>query len=145
MVAAAIVAVLLGAGLSGVAAAAPAKNGPKPKVWTVGSWHGKQGRFQSIQAAVDAASPGDWIVIAPGDYKERGDYTTHPPITAPSAGVLIDKPNLHLLGLSRNGVIIDGTRSGPPCSANPADQDRGPVGPNGPWAATASRSLKPAA
>src|SRR5215831_2004313 len=140
-------AILLGLGLSSAATAASATattaaregnatarvalagHGPKPKVWTVGIWHGKRGRFQSIQAAVDAASPGDWIVIAPGDYKERGDYTTHPPTTAPSAGVLIDKPNLHLLGLSRNGVIVDGTRSGPTCSASPADQDRGPVGP----------------
>jgi hypothetical protein len=132
MVAAATVTVLLGTGLSGVAAAAPAKNGPKPKVWTVGSWHGKPGQFQSIQAAVDAASPGDWVVIAPGDYKERGDYTTHRPTTAPGAGVFIDKPNLHLLGLSRGGVIVDGTKSGPPCSASPSDQDRGPVGPQGP-------------
>ena len=144
-------AILLGLGLSGVATAASATataaaregnataqvalsgHGPKPKVWTVGIWHGKRGRFQSIQEAVDAAAPGDWIVIAPGDYKERGDYTTHPPTTAPSAGVLIDKPDLHLLGLSRNGVIVDGTRSGPACSANPVDQDRGPVGPHGPW------------
>src|SRR5215472_18026971 len=144
-------AILLGLGLSGVATAASATattasregnataqvalagQGPKPKVWTVGIWHGKRGRFQSIQEAVDAAAPGDWIVIAPGDYKERGDYTTHPPTTAPSAGVFIDKPGLHLLGLSRNGVIVDGSRSGPACSGNPADQDRGPLGPHGPW------------
>ena len=108
-------------------------HGPKPKVWTVGTWHGKAGRFTSIQAAVDAASPGDWIVIAPGDYKERGDYTTHKPITAPGAGVLIDKPNLHLLGLDRNGVVVDGTKSGPTCSSAAADQDRGPTGPAGAW------------
>jgi hypothetical protein len=126
---------LLALGLSGVAAAAPAgtAHGPKPRVWTVGTWHGKPGQFLSIQAAVDAASPGDWVVIAPGDYKERGDYTTHRPTTAPGAGVWIDKPGLHLLGLSRGGVIVDGTRSGPACSANPADQDRGPVGPSGAW------------
>lgn len=36
-------------------------------------------QFNSIQAAVDAARPGDWILIAPGDYHERGDYTTHRP------------------------------------------------------------------
>src|SRR5271157_6547945 len=108
-------------------------NGPKPKVWTVGTWNGKAGQFQSIQAAVDAASPGDWIVIAPGDYKERGDYTTHPPKTQPSGGVYIDKPDLHLLGLDRNRVIVDGTKSGPACSSQAADQDRGPVGSNGSW------------
>jgi hypothetical protein len=102
-------------------------------VLTVGTWHGKAGRFTTIQAAVDAAAPGDWIVIASGDYKERGDYTTHPPTVRSGAGVFIDKPNLHLLGLDRNGVIVDGTRSGPACSSNPADQDHGPIGPNGPW------------
>jgi len=133
VVAAVTAAVLLGFGLSGVATAAPARGGPKPRVWTVGTWHGKRGQFRSIQAAVDAAAPGDWIVIAPGDYKERGDYTTHRPVTAPAAGVWIDKPDLHLLGLSRGGVIVDGTKSGPPCSASPSDQDRGPVGPQGPW------------
>src|SRR5260370_7005272 len=133
VVAAVTAAVLLGFGLSGVATAAPARGGPKPRVWTVGTWHGKRGQFRSIQAAVDAAGPGDWIVIAPGDYKERGDYTTHRPVTAPAAGVWIDKPDLHLLGLSRGGVIVDGTKSGPPCSASPSDQDPGPVGPQGPW------------
>jgi hypothetical protein len=125
---------LLTVGLSSTAVATQGQgNGPKPKVWTVGTWNGKAGQFQSIQAAVDAASPGDWIVIAPGDYKERGDYTTHPPKIEPSAGVYIDKPDLHLLGLDRNRVIVDGTKSGPPCSSSASDQDRGPVGPSGPW------------
>jgi hypothetical protein len=106
--------------------------GPKPKVLTVGTWNGKAGQFTTIQAAVDAASPGDWVVIAPGDYKERADYTTHPPNGTSGAGVWIDKP-IHLLGLDRNGVIVDGTKSGPPCSSDPADQDRGPIGPSGAW------------
>src|SRR5258707_8985340 len=132
VVAAVTAAVLLGFGLSGVATAAPARGGPKPRVWTVGTWHGKRGQFRSIQAAVDAAAPGDWIVIAPGDYKERGDYTTHRPVTAPAAGVWIDKPDLHPLGPSRGGGIVDGTKSGPPCSPSPSAQDRGPVGPQAP-------------
>jgi hypothetical protein len=108
-------------------------NGPKPKVLTVGTLNGKAGKFESIQAAVDAASPGDWIVIAPGDYKERGDFTTHPPTNRPTGGVYINKPDLHLLGLDRNKVIVDGTKSGPPCSSDATDQDKGPIGPNGPW------------
>src|SRR5260370_25887131 len=107
VVAAVTAAVWLGCGLGGVATAAPARGGPKPRVWTVGIWHGKRGQFRSIQAAVDAASPGDWIVIAPGDYKERGHYTTHRPVTAPPAGVSVEKPDLHLLGLSRGGAIVD--------------------------------------
>jgi hypothetical protein len=137
--ASALAVALLTLGLTGVAAArpnvsrAPASHGPKPRVWTVGTWHGKQGQFRSIQAAVDAAAPGDWIVIAPGDYKERADYTTHRPVSAPGAGVWIGKPGLHLLGLSRGGVIVDGTKSGPACSAAPSDQDRGPAGPKGLW------------
>ncbi len=123
----------LTAGLLAVAPSAQAHgrpggaHGPKAKVWTVGTWHGKPGRFSTIQAAVDAAAPGDWIVIAPGDYKERGDYTTHRPTTSPGAGVWIDKPNLHLIGMSRNGVVVDGTKSGPACSSAAADQDRGPA------------------
>jgi len=68
-----MIAVALGTtGVSSVAAAAPASHaapGHKPRVLTVGTFDGKRGKFQSIQAAVDAASPGDWIVNAPGDYK----------------------------------------------------------------------------
>jgi hypothetical protein len=132
MAGASVAIVLLTAGLGTPSFAGGNGNGPKPKVWTVGTLNGKAGQFQSIQEAVDAASPGDWIVIAPGDYKERGDYTTHPPTTRPTGGVYIIKPDLHLLGLDRNGVIVDGTHSGPPCSSNPSDQDHGPMGPSGP-------------
>ena len=55
------------------------------------------GRFTSIQTAVNAAHPGDWILIAPGDYHEHG---------APNVGVLITTPDLHLRGLDRNRVIV---------------------------------------
>ena len=36
------------------------------KVLLVGTYHGVRGQYKSIQAAVDAARPGDWILIAPG-------------------------------------------------------------------------------
>ena len=86
-------------------------------------------QFSSIQAAVDAARPGDWILIAPGDYHERGDYTTHKPTDEAGAGVLITTPHIHLRGLDRNRVIVDGTKPGSPkCSSAPADQDFGPNG-----------------
>jgi hypothetical protein len=86
-------------------------------------------RFSSIQAAVDAARPGDWILIAPGDYHERGDYTTHQPTDEAGAGVLITTPDIHLRGLDRNGVVVDGTKPGSPkCSSAAADQDFGPGG-----------------
>ena len=105
------------------------------RVLTVGTWHGIKGKYKTIQAAVDAAKPGDWVVIAPGDYKERGDYR-HPAPQGPGwpgAGVQITTPNIHLLGLSRSGVIVDGTKSGPACSSAKKDQDYGPsgVGRNG--------------
>ena len=45
-----------------VARAAP----PDPAVLRVGSFQGIPGQFSSIQAAVDAAQPGDWVLIGPG-------------------------------------------------------------------------------
>ena len=41
------------------------------KVLRVGSYHGVPGQYKSIQAAVNAARPGDWILIGPGDYKTK--------------------------------------------------------------------------
>ncbi len=91
-----------------------------PQVLRVGSFHGIAGQFQTIQAAVNAAQPGDWILIGPGDYHEQG---------ASNAGVLVTTANLHLRGMDRNGVIVDGTLPGAPaCSSNPALQDFGPNG-----------------
>src|SRR5437899_1153873 len=87
-----------------VAGVAPAKS---HRVLRVGTFHGQPGNFGSIQAAVDAARPGDWILIAPGDYRET---------------VRITKDGIHLRGLSRNGVIVDGTKSGPACSSKARDQ-----------------------
>jgi hypothetical protein len=49
--------------------------------------------FGSIQAAVRAARAGDWILI------DRGTYT---------GSVVITKARLHLRGLDRNRVILDG-------------------------------------
>jgi hypothetical protein len=49
--------------------------------------------YGSIQRAVNAARPGDWILI------DRGVY---------DGNVLIRTSRLHLRGLNRNGVILDG-------------------------------------
>jgi hypothetical protein len=65
--------------------------------------HGVAGQYTTIQAAVDAAAPGDWILVAPGVYHETG---------SDKAGVLIETPGIHLRGLDRNGVVVDGTTSG---------------------------------
>ena len=59
-------------------------------------------RTATVQGAVDAARPGDWILIWPGVYHEKSTQW-------PQAGVWIQTPNLHIRGLDRNGVIIDGS------------------------------------
>src|SRR5206468_1516084 len=41
-------------------------------VLRVGTWNGIRGPYKTIQAAVNAARPGDWVLVGPGDYKERG-------------------------------------------------------------------------
>jgi hypothetical protein len=104
----------------------------------VGTFHGIPGQYATIQAAVDAAQPGDWILIAPGDYHEVDDIT-NPPSASDIAdgwygGVDITTSNIHLRGMNRNSVIVDGTKStaSTPCSSNPADQNFGYVGANGP-------------
>ncbi|HMC52282.1 MAG TPA: hypothetical protein VKI64_05930, partial [Acidimicrobiales bacterium] len=91
-------------------------------VWRVGTYRGIPGQFRTIQAAVDAARPGDWILVAPGDYHENGSSDPELP-----AGVLIRTPGIHLRGLDRNSVIVDGTRPGAPtpCSSDPAFQVTG--------------------
>lgn len=50
-------------------------------------------QHQTIQAAVDAAAPGDLILVAPGIYKEEITVTT---------------PSLVIRGLDRNATIVDG-------------------------------------
>jgi hypothetical protein len=96
------------------------------RVLRVGSYHGVAGQYKTIQAAVDAAKPGDWILVGPGDYHERGDRVHKPKGEVPPSGVLIRTPNLHLRGMKRNKVIVDGTKPGSlPCSRKKADQDFG--------------------
>jgi hypothetical protein len=95
-------------------------------VLRVGTFEGIKGQYTSIQKAVDAAKPGDWILVAPGDYKEhtgrspkgRSDVT---------AGVLITKDRVRLRGMNRNTVIVDGTKGGTPkCSSKGSAQNHGP-------------------
>ena len=99
------------------------------RVLRVGTFHGMPGEFTDIQAAVNAAKPGDWILIAPGDYHE---VSTLKPAGAhgddrAGAGVLITKDGLWLRGMNRNTVWIDGTKPGSSrCSTADPAQDFGP-------------------
>src|SRR5438094_259232 len=50
-------------------------------------------QYVTSQKAVNAAKPCDWILVAPGIYRES---------------VTITKDHIHLRGLNRNTVIVDG-------------------------------------
>jgi hypothetical protein len=97
------------------------------KVIRVGTFEGKTSTLHSVQKAVEKAEPGDWILVGPGDYKETGDRVAAGASPGEAgAGVLVEKPGIHIRGMDRNGVIIDGTKKGAPtCSASFADQELG--------------------
>jgi hypothetical protein len=113
-------------GLGIVGTVAPA-HGATPKVLRVGTYKGIAGTYSSVQKAVLAAHAGDWVLVGPGDYKENGYAGAEEP-----AGVLITTPGLHLRGMDRNKVIIDGTKPGSPaCSNKKTDQIVTTKGRNG--------------
>ena len=130
-------ALLIGIAATALLVAAPAS----ARVLRVGTFRGVKGQYKTIQSAVDAAHGGDWILVGPGDYHERGDrvHKPKPNSDVPPSGVLIRKPNLHLRGMNRNKVIVDGTKPGSskPCSSRKSHQDfgasskEGPLGRNG--------------
>jgi hypothetical protein len=112
--------------------AATASNGA---VLLVGTFDGHAGGYKTIQSAVDAAKSGDWILVAPGDYHEDADGSGVPtdPAHGDMGGVMITTSGLHLRGMDRSTVIVDGTKSGSSgsCSADPGAQDYGAMGSNG--------------
>jgi hypothetical protein len=73
--------------------------------------------FATVQAAVDAAKPGDWILIWPGVYHESDPEW--------SAGVDVATRDVHIRGMNRNTVIIDGSNgtAAHPCPSSPALQN----------------------
>jgi len=120
------------------AVSTPSAAAEAPRVLLVGSFHGVKGQYASVQAAVDAAKPGDWILVGPGDYHEDDDVAS--PASDPSdyghgdfGGVLITTGGLHLRGMNRSGVVIDGTLAGAPqpCDSTPQYQDFGTVAASG--------------
>jgi hypothetical protein len=118
---------VLGAG----APSASASSSGHSHVLLVGTFHGKAGQYKSIQAAVNAAHRGDWILVAPGDYHETDDAHGGPSSVygdGDHGGVVISTPDLHLRGMNRNTVIVDGTKAGAPtpCSSEAQWQNLGP-------------------
>jgi hypothetical protein len=106
----------------------------KSKVLLVGTYDGKRGQYWTIQQAVDAARPGDWILVGPGDYHETADEDGPPtdPEQGDMGGVYIDKSGITLRGMNRNSVIVDGTNPGSTaCSSAPSAQNYGEPGGNG--------------
>jgi hypothetical protein len=112
------------------------------RVLRVGTYHGIRGQYSSVQAAVKAAKPGDWILVAPGDYKTKPSSITTPKgDPASPAGVLITKSDLHLRGMNRDSVIIDGTKPGSGvCSKRASAQNDGLKGSAGGSSSYASTS-----
>lgn len=104
---AAVTAVALALGL-GVTSA----SGQGPNVLLVGPPGTAGAQYSTIQDAVNHAQAGDWVLVAPGVYHEKG-FTPAPADIKDGnpqpAEVLITVPYLHLRGMNRDTVIVDGT------------------------------------
>ena len=135
VVGAAVVSLLVGAGSVAAPSLAAPTAGATGRVLLVGTYHGHPGGYPTIEAAVRAARPGDWILVAPGDYHETADATATPAAIADgdAGGVVITTPDVHLRGMNRNTVIVDGTNAatGAPCRPDAGAQNLGPTGGNG--------------
>jgi hypothetical protein len=123
------------AACSSDSATSGSSGGTGGKVLLVGTFHGHAGNYKTIQAAVDASKPGDWILVAPGDYHESADESGVPtdPAHGDMGGVMITTSGIHLRGMNRGTVIVDGTKSGAPgtCSSDPTAQNYGAPGSDG--------------
>ncbi len=129
-----LVAGVLAACGSSSPSAAGGSGAPNGRVLLVGTFDGHRGQYSTIASAVAAARSGDWILVAPGDYHETADEP-NPPATATNGGfggVLITTSHLHLRGMNRNTVVVDGTKAGAgTCSPQPSEQNFGPLNANG--------------
>ncbi len=105
----------------------------RTRVLRVGTYHGIRGQYKTIQAAVNHAKPGDFILIAPGDYKTKSWKFPKGSGRQFPAGVLIQTPDLTVRGMNRNTVTVDGTKKhSAKCSDKKAAQNFGPGSSGGP-------------
>ena len=85
-----VAACTLAAGMLAACGASPTSSSASSggQVLLVGTFHGHAGGYKTIQSAVDAARPGDWILVAPGDYHEAADESgaAVDPVTVTWAG-----------------------------------------------------------
>jgi hypothetical protein len=113
--------------LTGAALASCSSGGSSPAVLLVGTYNGKAGQYTTIQSAVNAAQPGAYILVAPGDYHEDDDaHVTRGSLlsTGDHGGVVVDTSDLTIRGMSRDTVIVDGTKAGAPTPCSPDPQSR---------------------
>ena len=118
--------------LTGAALASCSSGGSSTAVLLVGTFNGKAGQYTTIQSAVNAAQPGAYILVAPGDYHEDDDaHVTKASLlsTGDHGGVVVHTPDLTIRGMNRDTVIVDGTKPGAatPCSSDPQYQNFGPI------------------
>src|SRR5258708_3759757 len=112
--------------------------GSSPAVLLVGPVGTAGAQYTSIQAAVNAAQPGDWVLVAPGVYHEKGYSPNNNKDGRPAPSeVFITTPDLHPRGMNRDTVRVDGTHfstaqaagtmpaGSSACSSDPALQDPG--------------------
>ena len=98
----------------------------RPVALLVGEFHGVKGQYATINEALKVAQEGDYILVGPGDYKQSSSET----ITGVKgdlevgADVIVKTPNIHIRGMNRNEVMLDGTKPGTPeCSSAESDRE----------------------
>ena len=81
---------------------------------------------------MNAAQKNDWILVAPGDYHENDDagLTGSNPAVGDGdyGGVVISTSDVHLRGMLRSSVIVDGTDASSPTACDSAAGDQNTLG-----------------
>ena len=118
-------------------------------VLKVGTFARVKRRLQEHPEGRRRGEPGDWVLIGAGRLPRKEDRELRrAPKRTRGPAVLVTKPGIHIRGMDRNGVVLDGTKAGRAAVqlAAPADQNFGPLDPEGhPTDATAWWCSRPTA